>query len=155
MKNVRYVNGGLTNTLTQNLIAVAQDNPTTAVSEDVQRGCVIKAIYYSIDICGLNATGINNQVGAFFFKNPGTNLTTPAVGTEGTSNEKKFVCKSFQGMIMRNQDGNAPLHWEGWFKVPKRYQRMGTNDRWEFAINTITVTSTGHFTGQFIYKWYT
>ncbi len=55
-------------------------------------------------------------------------------------------------MVMRNQDGNPPYHWEGWVKIPKRYQRMGADD-------VITIVSgmsaeTGHLFLNTIYKEY-
>ncbi len=55
-------------------------------------------------------------------------------------------------MTMRNQDGNPPFHWEGWIKVPKRYQRMGTDDTFRLAFQT--TTAAGHISAQLIYKWY-
>ncbi len=85
-------------------------------------------------------------------KNPGNNLTPPGVGSVGTSNEKKFVFKSWSQMTMRNQDGNPPYHWEGWVKVPKRYQRMGTDDVFQIAYGT--TTAAGHIFANFIYKEY-
>jgi len=59
----------------------------------------------------------------------------------------------WRAMIMRNQDGNVPYHWEGWIKIPKRYQRMGTDDKWTISI-ACSAAVTGHASGMFIYKWY-
>ncbi len=55
-------------------------------------------------------------------------------------------------MTMRNQDGNPPYHWEGWIKVPKRYQRMGTDDILQLIY--ATDAGVGHWAGEAIYKWY-
>jgi len=86
-------------------------------------------------------------------KNPGDNLVLPAPESVGTSNEKKFVFKQWKYMIMRNQDGNMPFHWEGWIKIPKRYQRMGTDDTLILGAECTTAL-TGHWSAQCIYKWY-
>ncbi len=85
-------------------------------------------------------------------KNPGANLLPPGAFAVGTSNEKKFVIKQWTQMTMRNQDGNPPYHWEGWVKIPKRYQRMGTDDTWELVI--ANNSGTGHGYALCIYKEY-
>ncbi len=153
MKNVTLAFGGLSSTITNNVIAIAVDAPLTTVNNQVQRGAVIKAIYIILDVCGLGGTGVLNNFQGYLIKNPGANLTNPNPGTEGTSNEKKFIFKTWAGMIMRNQDGNAPLHWEGWVKIPRRYQRMGTDDTLEVAL-ICTAAVTGHFFLKTIYKWF-
>ncbi len=153
MKNVTDDSGGLTGTLTEIDLILSQDNPTTAQQNGVSRGSVVKNIFVSLDVCGLGGTGVLNNFQGFLWKNPGNNLTPPAPGTEGTSNEKKFIFKTWSGMIMRNQDGNAPLHWEGWIKIPKRYQRMGTDDTISIVL-IVTAALTGHFFVKSIYKWF-
>ncbi len=154
IKNVREEAQGITGTNLRLIVAKAVNNPDNTVDSDVSQGCIIKSIWLSLDVCGLGGTGVLNSAGMFLIKNPGDNLTPPGVFSVGSSNEKKFVIKQWFAMIMRNQDGNVPYHWEGWVKIPKRYQRMGTDDRWDFVV-ACTATLTGHFAGQFIYKWYT
>ena len=72
-------------------------------------------------------------------KNPGDNLTAPAPISWGTSNEKKFIFRSWKFMVMRNQDGNSPFHWKGWLRIPKLYQRMGTDDTFRIEVANTTV----------------
>ncbi len=153
MKNSTDAIGSLSGTRTEIIIARAVDTPTSAVTVDVQRGSIIKAIYISLDVCGLGGTGVLNNFQGYLMKNPGTNLTPPDPGTIGSSNEKKFIIKEWGGMIMRNQDGNAPLHWEGWIKIPRRYHRMGTDDLWVIEL-ICTSGVTGHLFVKTIYKWY-
>ncbi len=116
-------------------------------------GCQIRAIWASIDGCGLGGTGVLNNMSFYLIKNEGANLTVPAPISWGTSNEKKFIIKAWSFMIMRNQDGNVPFHWEGWIKIPKRYWRMGIDDIWQLVFAN-TAALTGHFKTEFIYKWY-
>ncbi len=151
MKNVVSDSEAYTTATTTTILAKAVDSPTTAVDRDVSRGCIIKALWISIDFCGLAATGALQTCEVFLIKNPGQNLTPPNPFTQGPSNEKKFIIKTWSAMTMRNQDGNPPYHWEGWVKLPKRYQRMGTDDRWQ--LNGGMSTLTGHMSVQCIYKW--
>ncbi len=133
-------------------LAKAVNAPSNTVKTDCHRGGQIKAIWCSIDFCGLAATGVHQRTIVYLMKNPGDNLTAPGGFAVGSSNEKKFVFKMWSQMTMRNQEGNPPYHWEGWVKIPKRYQRMGTDDT--IQVVTGCNTATGHFFGNFIYKEY-
>ncbi len=153
IKNYFTVSGGLTGTLVTHILAKAVTSPSPTVGNDVSHGCIIKTVYVIIDTCGLAGTGILNIVDAYLWKNPGANLTPPSPIGWGGSNEKKFIFKTWRSMAMRNQDGNVPFHWEGWIKIPKRYQRMGTDDTLEI-IAACTASVTGHISISAIYKWY-
>ncbi len=142
-----------TGTTTQNaILAKAVTSPAPTTKNDISHGCIIKALWLSFDVCGLAATGVLQRTLLYLFKNPGANLTPPGAISVGSSNEKKFVIRQWQFMTMRNQDGNAPNHWEGWIRIPKRYQRMGTDDLWQLVFET--TTAAGHLSTQCIYKWY-
>ncbi len=134
-------------------IAKAVVAPSNTVNTDVAHGCQIRAIWVSMDMCGTGTSGALVRAVCYLIKNPGANLTPPGVFAISTSNEKKFVIKTWAAMLMRNQDGNNPYHWEGWIPIPKRYWRMGTDDIWQIvaAVNT----TTGHLSWQAIYKWFT
>ncbi len=144
---------GTTSGTTTIVIAKAVTSPSPTVDSDVRHGSVIKAIYVNVNGCGLAGTGVQNNMFFYIMKNPGNNLTPPSPLTWGNSNEKKFIFRSWMFMIMRNQDGNLPFHWEGWLKIPKRYQRMGTDDVISLSVRN-TAAVTGHFSAEFIYKWY-
>ncbi len=151
-KHVLDRTAALTSTNTVNIIAKAVTAPSNTIDDDCHRGGTIKAIWLSLDFCGIGTTAVNNRIMVYLLKNPGANLTPPGVFAVGTSNEKKFVIKQWTYMAMRNQDGNPPYHWEGWIKIPKRYQRMGTDDIWQIVsgINS----ETGHMYLNAIYKEY-
>ncbi len=151
-KHVVDFTEALTTTQDVSLIAKAVTAPSNTVDTDCRRGGHIKAIWVSLDICGTGTTLVNNKIMVYLIKNPGDNLTEPNVFAVGTSNEKKFVIKMWAFMAMRNSDGNPPYHWEGWIKVPKRYQRMGTDDTWQM-VSGIT-GETGHLFCNCIYKEY-
>ncbi len=152
MKNVVDLTASTGTSQANLLIAKATNTPLSTVSNDVSQGCIIKAFWLSIDVCGLAATGVLQRTNFYIIKNPGDNLTEPDAFAVGTSNEKKFVFKQWQVMTMRNQDGNVPFHWEGWLKIPKRYQRFGTDDTLRLVHKASTAA--GHLSAQCIYKWY-
>ncbi len=137
-------------TVQNKIIAKAVNSPSNTVDNDCHRGGHIKAIWVSIDFCGLAASGAIQNTLCYMMKNPGANLTPPGNFAIGTSNEKKFVFKVWEAMTMRNQDGNPPYHWEGWVKIPKLYQRMGTDDTILIALGV--TTGTGHVSFNCIYK---
>ncbi len=153
IKNTVDLTSSTGTTTTTKTIAVAKATPVNTAQSEVINGCVIKAVWVSFDVCGLAATGVLQRTALYLIKNPGTNLTNPGCFVVGTSNEKKFVFRQWQFMTMRNQDGNPPNHWEGWIRIPKRYQRMGTDDGLHIVFETDAAA--GHFSSQFIYKWYT
>ncbi len=151
-KNVVYLEASIGTTVLNTVLSNAIDSPVIGTANAIERSSTIKAIWLSIDVCGLAATGVLQTTSMYLIKNPGGNLTDPAPRTEGTSNEKKFIFKSWNAMTMRNQDGNVPYHWEGWIKIPKRYQRQGQDDQLRFVF--ICTTAAGHLSLQAIYKWY-
>ena len=153
IKNSATFVGSIGTTQVSQTIVTATANPLSTAADEVENGCQIKAIWISLDLCGLAATGVLQQTGAYLFKNVGANLTAPTPFTPGNSNEKRFIVKEWSAMTMRNQDGNPPYHWEGWVKIPKYHQRMATDDLW--TIEMIQDTAAGHFAVKFVYKWFT
>ncbi len=153
MKNVRDFTTSTGTAKTTHELAIAKDAPATSAQNEVLRGCIIKAIYLSFDVCGLAATGVLQRTAIYIIKNVGNNLTPPGAFTVGSSNEKRFVFRQWQFMTMRNQDGNPPNHWEGWIPIPRKYQRMATDDKISLIFET--TTAAGHSSSQTIYKWYT
>ncbi len=139
-------------TLVETILAKAVTAPDNTNPTDVHRGGTIKAIWISLDFCGLAATGVLQNHMCYLMKDPGANLVAPSPFAIGSSNEKKFVFKMWSQMTMRNQDGNPPYHWEGWVKIPKRYQRMGTDDTLVFVIEASSAAGHGFINA--IYKEY-
>ncbi len=153
IKNVVDLTSSTGTTLISQVIAKAVSAPVNTVKEDVKHGCYIKALWASLDFCGLAATGVLQRTGFYIMKNTGNNLTPPGAFSVGTSNEKRWIFRQWQVMTMRNQDGNPPFHWEGWIKIPRIYQKMNIDNT--FEISHETSTAAGHFSGQFIYKYKT
>ncbi len=129
------------------------DNPLTANVDEVRKGCMLKAFWLEFWVYGLSAGNTNDIFDAYIIKNPGANLTPPNPGTVGTSNEKKFILREWRGLSGNKSLGGEPYRQVGrWFKIPKRFQRMGTDDIWQLVVRSPT---TGNLCTKFIYKWYT
>ncbi len=152
MKNVHEIAQSTGTTAINDILIIAVDTAVTSADNQVQRGSVVKAIYLSFDVCGLAATGVRQITNLYLMKNDGANLTAPGPFTVGTSNEKKNIFRQWSFQTMRNQDGNPPFHFEGWIKIPRKFQRMGTDDL--LHLTFATDTAAGHLSGQCIYKWF-
>ncbi len=141
-------------TKTDIIIARAVDSATNAVTEDVERGCKLKAIWIEFWVYATQdiAEGVTTGIEMYVIKNPGANLTTPSPGTEGSSNEKKFIFKSWKGLIGQRTDGSPPYFFKGWIKIPRLYQRMGADDLIQLVV--LATGSSIVLCRKFIYKWY-
>ncbi len=135
-------------------IVDTQDSATLAVADDVTRGCTIKAVWVELWVTAAAAVaaGITNTWTGYIIKNPGANLTTPSPTTEGTSNEKKFIIKTWKGLIGTRVEGYMGYSWKGWVKIPRGYQRFGANDKLQFVHLSNGVAALACIL--FIYKWY-
>ena len=107
IKNSVVFQVGTSGTTGSQIIAKAVNTPSSTVTNDVSHGCVIKAIYCILDGCGLGGSGVLNVMNMYIIKNPGANLAVPDPASVGSSNEKKFIIKEFQFMVMRSQEGNT------------------------------------------------
>ncbi len=146
--------GGAAGANTFVLIAKAVNTPLPTVSTDVSQGCIIKAVWVELWVRASeeDVVALTTGIDAYIWKNPGANLTAPAPGSVGTSNEKKFVFKQWKGLIGAGTQGFPAYFWKGWLRIPKIYQRMGTDDLLQLVFNptgTAALVCTN-----FIYKWY-
>ncbi len=82
-------------------IAKAVVAPSNTVNTDVAHGCKIKAVWISLDACGTGTSGALVRWVSYLIKNPGANLTPPGVFAISTSNEKKFVFKTWSAMLTK------------------------------------------------------
>ncbi len=114
-------------------IAIATDAGLTAGQADVDKGSKIFRVWIELSytLTATTVDGTSTVMDAYMWKNPGNNLTAPNPGTQGTSNEKKFIFKTWRGLCGARSQGVAPYTWKGWVRIPKVYQRMGVDDRLE------------------------
>ncbi len=155
IKNVvSVVTAAAVSTTTLVLVAKAVNTPSSTTATDTSNGCKIFRIYVDFTLAASAevAVGTTNFADAYLMKNPGDNLVEPAPTSVGTSNEKKFVIRQWKGLIGPRTQGFEPLRFRGWIKIPKVYQRMGTDDTWQFVFKSEGVASIT--CTQFIYKWF-
>jgi len=135
-------------------IAIATDTGINAGVADVERGSKIFRIWLEILIAASATTtdGVTTLFDAYFMKNPGNNLTPPNPGTQGTSNEKRFIIKTWKGLTGARTEGYPAYHWRGWIKIPKTFQRMATDDRWILVARPQGVAI--KTCSQAVYKWF-
>ncbi len=139
---------------TSSIIAQAMDNPTTAVDQGVMKGGKVFRIWIELSytLTGTVTDGVSTVMDIYMMLNPGSNLTPPQPGTQGTSNEKKYVFKTWRGLVGARSQGCNPFYWKGWIKIPKVYQRMGTDD--QILIISRATGVAGVICIQAIYKYY-
>ncbi len=129
-------------------------SPANADVEDVERGCKIFRIWIELWVYNSATTtvGVTTGIDMYLMMNPGTNLTPPNPGSVGTSNEKKYVFKTWKGLLGARTEGSLPYTWKGWVKIPKVYQRQGINDQIQLIIRPVGVNAI--VCNNFIYKWF-
>ncbi len=116
-------------------IAKSVDSAALANVTEVNRGSKIFRIWLEFWVWAseTDVVGITNGIDMYIWKNPGNNLTPPTPGTEGSSNEKKFIFKKWKGLIGARTEGSPAYTWKGWIKVPRVYQRQGADDQIELV----------------------
>ncbi len=136
------------------VIAQSVDSAVNTGATEVERGCKIFRIWVELWVYSSAATtvGVTTGIDMYIIKNPGDNLTVPNPGSVGTSNEKKFVFKTFKGLIGARTEGTPPYTFRGWVKIPKIYQRMGADDKLQLVIRPTGLAAL--VCNNFIYKWF-
>ncbi len=121
----------------------ATDTPTTAVTNSVQTGCTINAIYLKVLVASNEAqqAGIPN-VYMFVAKNPGNNLALPNPNTVGTSDNKKFVIHQEMSMIDNKLGGQPTVLFNGVIVIPRGYRRFGPDDALIFSFLCPVINTT-------------
>ncbi len=137
-REVNAVQGVLAVTNTFHDIAIAVSNPTSIVPNNVHNGCKIFRVWVEFWYYGLSAGNTNDIFDCYIWKNTGANLTPPNPGTVGTSNEKTWVFKEWKGLAGNKGLGGTPYAFRGWIKIPKKMQRMATDDKLQLVVRSPT-----------------
>ncbi len=118
----------------QDLVS-ALDSPTTANVDSVEIGSRVSSIYLNVQVYATSEASLAN-VYMFIIKNPGGNITPPAANAVGASDNKKFVIHQEMRM-MGGATTEIPITlFNGVIKIPRGYQRMGTNDILQLSVQT-------------------
>ncbi len=116
---------------TQHEVAIVDsvDSATLAVTNSVTIGSRVNQIYIECWLYGNAVAGINSRISWGIAKNPGTNLTMPSMSAAGVSDNKKFIFAMGTGLVGNSANGQPGYLIRGWFSVPRKYRRMGHDDR--------------------------
>lgn len=128
IKHVVDQQAGLTlgTTSTDDLIE-AFDAPTLAVTDAVETGSTVNAIYLKVE-CYATTAGALANVYLEVVKNPGGNLTLPAPNVVGSDDNKKYVIHQEMIMLEQSVNGNPRTLFNGVIVIPKGYRRFGPKD---------------------------
>ncbi len=117
------------------IIATTTDTPTLAAAKSVETGSKINGIYLKVEVASNETdTGAIPNVYMALWKNPGGNITAPAINSVGTSDNKRFVIHQEMVMLNNLQGGNPRVLFNGVIAIPKGYRRNAPNDVLQLSI---------------------
>ncbi len=154
LKHVIDIQGGLiAGTQAVHDIVLGEDNPVTGSNPDqVNIGSHVRSIFLNLQVAATGAGALAN-VYMIIFGNPGGQIadgTFPEGNVVGNSDLRKFVFH--QEMIMTEKSTTAfpRTLFRGVLKIPRKYNRIGANDKISIGIFSPGVTY--DFCFQCIYK---
>ncbi len=111
-------------------LIAAVDAPTLADTDSVSIGSKVNGIYLKVEANTTSGTALAN-IYLGVFKNPGGNLTVPAVNAVGASDNKRFMIHQEMVMLQKfdaDISANPRIVFNGVIAIPKDYRRNGPND---------------------------
>ncbi len=109
------------------------DTPTIAAEEQCITGSKVNGIYLHVEVYASTAGALANCY-MYVFKNPGNQLTAPAVNNVGASVLKKYIIHQEMVMLERQINGNPRTLFNGVIVIPKGYIRNGPGDRLKLVL---------------------
>ncbi len=128
----------------------------TDTSNQCATASTVHAIYLRVEVIGKDSAGGVDNIYMIVYKNPGANVTAPAVDAVGASDKKRFVIH--QEMMMLDFKGTTSgfprTLMKGVVLIPRGYKRNGFDDKLQVVIGHRTgeVTQLTEFCLQCIYK---
>ncbi len=150
MVQVALATVGSTTTVVTGLLTAVEGEHTTSAT--VSEGAIVKAVWLEMWLLGAGTT-----VGSFtaiLYKSPGGSQTVSNTDMAALHDwdNKKNILYTTQGITPETNQFPMNLH-KGWIPIPKGKQRMGLNDKLQFAIRN-NITDDLNFCGMVIYKEY-
>lgn len=160
LKHVVDTNGGITGGTpsTTNVInAVA--NPATTTPNDCTIGSTVSSIFLNVQVIQKVAAGGVDNIYMIVYKNPGGDVTGPAVDNVGGGDDRKRVIH--QEMIMTGNVLTAAAAipktlFKGVIRIPRAIRRNGVSDQLQVIIGHRAgeASQQSNFCLQCIYKEY-
>ncbi len=121
---------------TNNVLIVAVDAPVLANTTEVETGSKVNGIYLKVVVsCKTAVAAIIPNVYMAIQKNPGDNLTKPAVASIGSNDVKSSIIHQEMVMIQNTSEGNPTTLFNGVIVIPKGMRRFAPNDKLYCLIN--------------------
>ncbi len=138
LKHIVDIQGGLVaGTQAVNTIVKGVDNPVTdAVPQEVTVGSHVKSLFINIQVAATGTAAIAN-VYFIIFGNPGGVIsvaTYPNGNAVGTSDLRKMVFHQEMLMTEKNTTAIPRTLFKGVIRVPRKFQRIGSNDTLHIAL---------------------
>lgn len=119
------------NTKVDNIVIVADDDPSIAVTSQCETGSKVNGIYLRVEV----ASNEQEDMGAIpnvymsVQKIPAASITSIQPNAVGISPLKKYVIHQEMVMIENSKGGNSKTLFNGVIKIPKGYVRNGPADQ--------------------------
>ncbi len=120
------------------VVVVENAASTSATQNDV--GSKVFSIFLNVQVVNsTNAVGTINNAYMYVYGNPGNAIPAasfPAVNTVGTSNLRKQIFHQEMAMLSDANDSIPITLFKGVLKIPKKFQRLGVDDRITVRVGT-------------------
>ncbi len=122
-------------------LAIAVDNPDyQAFANQTTTGSHVRSIFLNVQvITSTNAVGAINNCYMYVFGNPGSTIplaSFPPVNEVGTSNLRKMIFHQEMAMLAQENDSIPITLFKGVLKIPKKFSRMGVDDKIAIQVGT-------------------
>ncbi len=117
---------------TNELLIVARDAPTLAITNEVETGSTVNAIYLNVEAYATTAGALAN-IYMIITKNPGGNITDPSPNAVGANDNKRFVIHQEMKMLEQSVNGNPRTIFNGVIVLPRGYRRFAPNDQLDIS----------------------
>ncbi len=154
VKHIVDSQGGLVaDTKTNVDLVIATDTPTTASETSVAIGSKVFGFFLNVQVVGLAAGGVLNNVYMIIYKNPGNNISAadiPKGNVTGASDFKRQIFHT-EMLMLGSTDSDIPQSlFKGVIAVPKTFQNMRINDK--VTLQLYAPGATVNFCVQSIFK---
>ncbi len=116
------------------------DAPVLANVTEVETGSKVNGFYLKVEVYATSTAALANCYMAIF-KNPGNNLTNPAINAVGADDNKRYVIHQEMVMLEKNTTGNPRTLFNGVIVIPRGYRRNGPADQLKLILLAPGVTT--------------
>lgn len=141
------------NTTNLQTVANAVNSATLGNQREVTRGSTINQVYIEMWLYGNAVAGVNSRIAWGLFKNDAGVMVPPNPSSAGTAALKKQYFAMGTGLVGSQANGQPGYLIRGWFKIPKGYRKMRSDDIISMVVRNDTANDV-NLCSVFIYKWY-